>query len=91
MFYAVCYDVTDDRRRLEVARVLKDFGQRVQKSVFEANIDPQEFERLKTRVLRVLHPQEDTLRVYSLCASCSDRVVVFGRGEVTRDPEVIIL
>jgi CRISPR-associated protein Cas2 len=91
MFYAICYDVTDDRRRQEVAKVLKDFGCRVQLSVFEANLDPQELERLKTRVHRLLDPQEDTLRIYPLCAACSERVLVLGRGQITRDPDVIVL
>jgi CRISPR-associated protein Cas2 len=91
MFYAICYDVTDDKRRQEVARALKDFGSRVQLSVFEANLDPQELARLTTRMGRLLDPQEDNLRIYPLCAACSDRVLVMGQGKVTRDPDVIVL
>jgi CRISPR-associated protein Cas2 len=91
MFYAICYDITDDRRRLEVARALKDFGQRVQKSVFEASLDPQDLQRLKSRLERILLLEEDSLRIYPLCASCRERVLVLGQGEVTRDPDVIIL
>ena len=35
MHYTVAYDITDDKRRNKVAKILKDFGKRVQYSVFE--------------------------------------------------------
>jgi CRISPR-associated protein Cas2 len=31
----VCYDVVDDRRRNRIFKLLKDYGRRVQYSVFE--------------------------------------------------------
>lgn len=91
MFYAISYDVRDDRRRTDVARILKDYGCRVQYSVFEANLEPLQLGRLKERMERVLDTREDSLRIYPLCGSCVDRVLVFGEGEVSRDPDVIVL
>lgn len=35
MFYLISYDIPDDRRRVRVAKTLKDYGDRVQYSVFE--------------------------------------------------------
>jgi CRISPR-associated protein Cas2 len=35
MFYLVSYDIPDDRRRTRLAKLLKDYGGRVQYSVFE--------------------------------------------------------
>ena len=35
MFYLICYDVVNDRRRNRVSRLLEGYGLRVQKSVFE--------------------------------------------------------
>ena len=37
MLYLISYDVTDDARRRHVMEALKDFGRRVQYSVFECN------------------------------------------------------
>jgi CRISPR-associated protein Cas2 len=91
MFYAISYDISDDRRRLRVAKVLQDFGQRVQRSVFEANLEAAELERLRGRVEKHLNQAEDSLRIYPLCAACLPRVEVLGWGVVSQDPEVIII
>jgi CRISPR-associated protein Cas2 len=91
MFYAISYDIRDDRRRLQVAKVLKDFGDRVQLSVFEARLETLDLERLQGRLARRLNPEEDSVRFYPLCAACVPRVEVLGQGVVTPDPEVIII
>lgn len=91
MFYSVCYDVKDDARRLKLAKVLKDFGTRVQLSVFEAELDDKKLQRLKNRVRKVLDEAEDTLRLYPLCATCMARIEILGQGVVTQDPDVIVI
>ena len=91
MFYSICYDIKDDRRRVQVAKVLADFGERVQFSVFEANLSPEESAQLIRRASRVLHPEEDSLRLYPLCAACASRIQILGEGTVTQDPDCIII
>jgi CRISPR-associated protein Cas2 len=91
MFYSICYDVKDDARRLKIAKVLKDYGTRVQLSVFEADLDTEKLERLKNRVRKVLNDSEDTLRLYPLCATCMSRIEIIGQGVVTQDPDVIVI
>jgi CRISPR-associated protein Cas2 len=91
MFYSICYDVKDDARRLKVAKVLKDYGTRVQLSVFEAELDERKLERLKSRVRKVLDDAEDSLRLYPLCGACMCRIEIIGQGVVTQDPEVIVI
>ena len=91
MFYAISYDISDDRRRLKVAKTLKDFGERVQRSVFEANLEAGQVERLKKRLAPLINPEEDSLRIYPLCAACVPRVEVLGWGVVTQDPDIIIV
>ncbi len=75
MFIVVCYDVPDDRRRTRASNILKGFGTRVQKSVFECDITQKHFEKLKERLAKVL-TEEDGLRYYLLCAECLPRVEV---------------
>ena len=59
MFYLVAYDIPDDPRRNRLARVLKDFGARVQYSVFECLLDEQLLERMVTRIRDLLEESED--------------------------------
>ncbi|AJP48973.1 CRISPR-associated protein Cas2 [Rugosibacter aromaticivorans] len=74
MLVIVCYDVNTEtregRRRLRrVARVCEGVGQRVQKSVFEFQIDLAKMEELERRLLAEIKPEEDNLRLYRLAES----------------------
>ena len=91
MFYAVSYDISDDRRRLRIAKVLKDYGERVQLSVFELRLTNDQLERLKKRVTEVLDIEEDGFRIYPMCASCAERVEILGQGNVSQDPDIIVI
>jgi CRISPR-associated protein Cas2 len=91
MFLVVSYDVVDDRRRLKVAKALTDFGQRVQKSVFECDLDDQRFLALKKQIDKIIDHQEDSVRYYLICARCRRAIEVSGWGTVREEEEVIIV
>ena len=83
MGYLVAYDVSTEtaagRRRLRrVAQVCQNFGQRVQKSVFEVDADALHFERLLHALLKVIHQEEDSLRVYRLMEPLEKHIRVYG-------------
>jgi CRISPR-associated protein Cas2 len=67
----VCYDVNTEtkagRRRLRrVAKVCEGTGQRVQKSVFECQVDLMQLEDLERRLLAEIDSAEDNLRLYRM-------------------------
>lgn len=74
MHYTVAYDITDDKRRNRVAKILKDFGTRIQYSVFECNTDRRALLRLQSRLGKVIDLGEDTITFYHLCAACEKRI-----------------
>lgn len=83
----VCYDVSTEtvegRRRLRrVARACLDFGQRVQNSVFECEVDPAQWTALRTRLLGELDLAADSLRFYRLGADGKRRVEHIGAKAV---------
>ncbi len=74
MLVLVCYDVNTEtkegRRRLRrVARVCESTGQRVQKSVFECQLDVAKFEALERKLLAEIDPTVDCLRLYRIPGS----------------------
>ena len=92
MFYVVAYDICDDRRRVKVAKILEDFGDRAQYSVFEMDLDCSErFDALCQRLDTVIDPAVDGVRAYVLCMSCREKVVLLGRGQIYRDEDVYII
>jgi CRISPR-associated protein Cas2 len=79
MMVLVSYDVAtseaDGARRLRrVARACQDFGQRVQYSVFEIEVDPAQWTRLKSRLLNEIDPEQDSLRFYFLGSNWKRKV-----------------
>ena len=81
MFIVVSYDIVDDRRRTRLHQALKNFGSRVQYSVFECALEPKDFARLQATVQHTIR-RNDHVRYYRLCEHCERRVMVIG-GTVT--------
>ena len=85
MMVLVSYDVTDDdssaRRLRRVARACKNYGQRVQYSVFECNVDPTQWTVLKNRLIKEINVEKDSLRFYYLGANWKRRIEHFGVKE----------
>jgi len=91
MFVVISYDIPDDARRAKVADVLENFGQRVQKSVFECFLDPPRLQRLVGQLRKLLQDDEDNLRVYHLCESCRPQTEAYGLAKPPQPPQVFIV
>lgn len=83
MLVIVTYDVStitpEGQRRLRrVAKVCERFGQRVQKSVFECQVDEMQFEALERQLLAEIDKEADNLRFYRLTDTQRLRVKQYG-------------
>lgn len=79
MLVLVTYDVrTSDpggeRRLRRVAKACRDYGQRVQYSVFEIEVDPAQWTKLKARLEGLIDQKQDSLRYYMLGANWQRKV-----------------
>lgn len=88
MLIIVAYDVSTEtkegRRRLRrVAKVCKNYGQRVQKSVFECTVDSTTYETLEQQLLEEIDQDEDNLRLYRLPGLAANAVKEFGKFKST--------
>jgi CRISPR-associated protein Cas2 len=91
MFVMISYDVVEDKKRLKLMKFLKDFGDRVQKSVFECNLSPKTYERVKSGVEEIINKRKDRVRYYRICKGCVDKVEISGWGEVTEEEDFILI
>jgi CRISPR-associated protein Cas2 len=78
--FVVAYDISCDKRRHKVADVMLGVLTRVQLSVFEGEAPREVLDRAIRRALEHIDPTADSIRVYALCASCTKRTDIFGRG-----------
>jgi CRISPR-associated protein Cas2 len=79
MFVLVSYDVKTSepggsRRLRRVAKACKDYGQRVQFSVFECLVDPAQWTRFRQRLIEEIDMEKDSLRFYFLGANWRNKV-----------------
>jgi CRISPR-associated protein Cas2 len=90
--YDVSTETADGRRRLrKVAQTCQDFGQRVQKSVFECSVSEVQFEEVIRRLLDIIEKTEDSLRIYRLTEPREKHVQVYGLdGKVDFDEPLIL-
>jgi CRISPR-associated protein Cas2 len=83
MLVIVTYDVATEtapgRRRLRrVAKMCLKWGQRVQKSVFECQVDAMQFETLERELVELIEPKEDNLRLYRISDGARAHVREYG-------------
>jgi CRISPR-associated protein Cas2 len=88
MLVLVTYDVSTieeggKKRLRHVAKACRDYGQRVQFSVFEIEADPAIWTKLKARLESIIDPSHDSLRYYYLGANWQRRVEHVGAKPAT--------
>jgi CRISPR-associated protein Cas2 len=96
MLVVVSYDVSTvdeggTRRLAKVAKACKNFGQRVQFSVFECSVDPAHWVSLRNSLIKLINPETDSLRFYFLGANWRSRVEHVGakKGYDPDEPLVV--
>ncbi len=87
MMVLVSYDVSTreiggDKRLRRVAKACRDYGQRVQYSVFEIEVDPAQWAFLKQRLMDLIDQTQDSLRFYYLGRNWQNRIEHVGAKAV---------
>ncbi len=91
MFVIISYDIRSDKRRNRVFKTLKNFGQWMQYSVFECELDKMNLARLKDRLNEFIRPgEDDSVRFYFLCEHCKQQIKRIGGEKPRKEGAVII-
>lgn len=90
MLMLVTYDVSTldqagKRRLRRIAKACKDYGQRVQYSVFECEVDPAQWANLRQRLINEIDRNADSLRFYRIGSNWRPRIEHIG-AKVSYDP-----
>ena len=91
MFMIVTYDISSPKRLARVARLMKNYGGRVQKSIFECEINDKLYLEMKVKIEKILNMEVDSVRYYFLCERCRERIEISGTGVFTEKEDVIIV
>lgn len=96
MYILITYDVDTvsemgQKRLRQVARICKDYGQRVQNSVFECEVTEVQYIKLKEALTGVMDKKLDSIRFYHLNRNENRRVVAIGKKTSYNVNDTIIL
>jgi len=78
--WLILYDISNHKRLAKVARILEGFGQRVQKSVFEAEASSRAVNEVKLKIERVIDAEKDYVLFFALCQDDWEKREKFGFG-----------
>ena len=81
MFVIVTYDIdteSGNSRLRKVSKICERYGYRVQKSVFELNIDPSQLTLLLNELSRAINSKSDSIRVYKCGKSMKGNIEIIG-------------
>ncbi len=81
------YDISHPKRLYRVAKIMKDYGIRVQKSKFEIEVTLASFAELKWRINRVISHNHDGIKYIPLCEKCLQKTEIIGLGKYI-DPDL---
>lgn len=75
--YLVCYDITDDKRLRRVFKLCKNYGDHLQYSVFECDLNLTEKAQLESKLAELIKHDEDQVMFVSLgpAEGRGDRVI----------------
>lgn len=90
-FWLICYDVSDPKRLRLTAKVLKQYGVRVQKSVFECALSPAQFKTVKREIGSIIDLETDSVRYYPLCKTCMQLLEKQGNTDHYKPDDYIII
>lgn len=85
MLMLITYDVniaseTGKKRLRNVAKVCVDYGQRVQNSVFECNITPEQLILIKEKLKKIIDMDNDSIRFYNLGKNYKNKIETLGKN-----------
>jgi CRISPR-associated protein Cas2 len=88
--YLVAYDISNDRRRTKLHKLLCGYGEWTQFSLFECFLSRTELLALRDKIDHLLNPKEDNVRFYHLCAACVKKTETVG-SEAPEEKTVFIV
>ncbi len=89
--FIVSYDIVDDKTRSKVAKLMEAYGVRVQKSVFECELNEKQLIKLKNKLAMLIDHETDSVRFYRQCKKCRSDLKVLGNGVMVEQQSVIIV
>jgi len=88
--YVIAYDISNDKRRTQVHKTLKGFGQWTEFSLFECFLTRKELLQMRAKLNQHLRAGEDRVRIYLICENCLPKIETVGIPQPVEDTSYLI-
>ncbi len=88
MLYLVAYDISSPKRLRLMAKTCQDYGARVEKSVFECDLDEGNFNSMWQEINEIIDHDDDAVIAYRICRSCVRQTL--SAGIIVRPGQVLL-
>ncbi len=87
MLIVISYDIESNKKRRKITEILEGYGNRVQKSVFECDLDEKDKLDIYSQLNNVMQDdrmknETDSIRFYKICERCLTQVEIIGSGKI---------
>lgn len=86
MLYVIAYDIANPKRLKRVAKCCELYGGRIEKSVFEIDLEDELFQQFWKEVESLMVLEEDAVIAYQVCAKCEHGIRLLGHAERPEKP-----
>lgn len=91
MFIIISYDISEDKKRQKLHKILSNYGIAVQLSVFEFELSNKQFIELKNQIDSITDCNNDNIRIYHLCSLCNEKAITFNKTGLNQKLKTIII
>jgi len=75
LFCVIAYDISDDKRRSQIVKILEKYGVRVNFSVFECMLTASQQSKVQKLLKEKMEEREDRIIIYPVCVNCFTKIV----------------
>lgn len=75
--HIVAYDIANDKRRNKLAKLLEQFGHRINYSVFECMLTPTQRKDVEKEIQAIINTKKDQVTIYRICVDCYTKTTYF--------------
>lgn len=77
--FFITYDIADPKRLNQVAKIIKKYLNRRERSVYDGNLSPARLKQLKKEIENVIEKTEDHCTIIPLTELCRRNIQIIGK------------
>jgi CRISPR-associated protein Cas2 len=91
-FYVIAYDVTNDKRRKKVVKLLEKFGKRSNYSVFECMVTDSQLAIIRKSLLAIIDTKDcDSIAFYPICLNCYSKIFYYPPKSLANPKNTVVI